>query len=144
MGLIQQVEFCVQGKPQGKARARTFYDTKTNKMRSITPQQTKSYEDLIRWSYISAKGKYFGTSLIKVDITAYYEIPKSYTKKKKEQAVKGEIYPTSKPDCDNIIKVVLDALNGVAYYDDKQVISVSCNKIYSEHGYIKVCISVMD
>lgn len=144
MGLIQQVEFCVQGKPQGKARARTFYDTKTNKMRSITPQQTKSYEDLIRWSYISAKGKYFGTSLVKVDIIAYYEIPQSFTKKKREQAINKEIYPTSKPDCDNIIKVVLDALNGVAYYDDKQVISVSCKKVYAPQGCVYVKLNILD
>lgn len=132
------ITFLVISKPQGKARARTFYDNRSNKMRSITPQQTKSYEDLIRWSYKAAGGRYMGENLIKVEIKAFYEIPQSWSKKKKAAAMAGAIRPTTKPDCDNIIKIVLDALNGVAYYDDKQVISVSCEKHYNVSGYLRI------
>ena len=135
------ITFIVEGKPQGKARARTFYDGRADKMRSVTPAQTKSYEDLIRWSYKAAGGKYMGEKVVSVDIQAYYPIPKSFSKAKRQEAA-GSSYlrPTTKPDCDNIIKVVLDALNGVAYYDDKQVVCVSCNKYYGESGYL--CITV--
>lgn len=133
------ITFFVKSKPQGKARARTFYDRRADKMRSVTPQQTKSYEDLIRWSYKAAGGKYMGESLMRVDIQAFYPIPKSFSKKKREAILADEIRPTTKPDCDNIIKVVLDALNGVAYYDDKQVVSVSCDKVYTGiSGYLKI------
>lgn len=132
------MDFIVIGKPQGKARARTFYDKRVGKMRSITPEQTKSYEDLIRWSYKEAGGQYLGDKVLSVDIKAYYPIPTSFTKKKQQMAITGDVRPTSKPDCDNIIKVVLDALNGVAYYDDKQVVCVSCNKYYSDTGYLYI------
>lgn len=130
--------FTVEGKPQGKARARTFYDSRRGKMQSVTPEQTKSYEDLIRWKYKAAGGKYYGDLTLQVNIQAFYPIPKGFSKAKKNDAIAGNLRPTTKPDCDNIIKVVLDALNGVAYYDDKQVICVSCNKYYGETGYIKI------
>lgn len=132
------MQFIVEGKPQGKARARTFYNKKTNKMQSITPEQTRSYEDLIRWSYKAAGGQYLGEKTLGVYIDAYFPIPQSWSKKKKEEAENGKIRPTTKPDCDNIIKVVLDALNGVAYYDDKQVITVNCCKFYDDKGYLVV------
>ena len=132
------MNFIVEGKPQGKARARTFYDKRAGKMRSITPEQTRSYEDLIRWSYRAAGGEYYADKTLQVDIQAFYPIPQSYSKAKKNDALNANLRPTTKPDCDNIIKVVLDALNGVAYYDDKQVVCVSCNKHYGETGYIKI------
>lgn len=140
-----QVKFVVESKPQGKARARTFYDPRADKMRSVTPAQTRSYEDLIRWSYKAAGGQYMGEKYIFVRITAYYPIPKSWSKKKKKEAIEYIIRPTTKPDCDNTIKVVLDALNGVAYYDDKQVVSVSCEKLYTDGGgYLKVFVATLN
>lgn len=134
------ITFLVEGKPQGKARARTFYDKRVGKMRSVTPEQTKDYESLIRWSYKAAGGKYLGEKLISVDIQAFYPIPKSFSKKKRQAAEFEEMRPTTKPDCDNVIKAVLDALNGVAYYDDKQVVSVSCNKYYGVTGCLEITI----
>lgn len=131
--------FKVIGRPQGKARARTFYDNRIGKMRSVTPESTKSYEELIRWSFLAQGGKYAGDmTTFKVDISARYEVPKSWSKKKRNQALSGIIKPKVKPDCDNVIKCVLDALNGVAYYDDTQVIFVSCEKKYAEEGSVLV------
>lgn len=136
--------FTVEGKPQGKARARTFYNKRMGKMQSITPVQTKSYEDLIRWSYRAAGGEYMGEKVLQVDIIAFYPIPKAFSKTKRNAAINGDTRPTSKPDCDNIVKVVLDALNGVAYYDDKQVVSVSCNKYYGARGYLQITIKELE
>lgn len=132
------ITFIVEGKPQGKARARTFYDKRAEKMRSITPEQTKSYENLIRWKYKAAGGIYHGENTLQVDIQAFYPVPKGFSKAKRNAALNGNLRPTTKPDCDNIIKVVLDALNGIAYYDDKQVVSVSCKKFYSEAGFLNI------
>jgi Holliday junction resolvase RusA-like endonuclease len=64
------------------------------------------------------------------DITALFSIPKSASKKLQEKMLSGAVRPTKKPDCDNIIKAVLDALNGVAYYDDSQVVKICIRKRY--------------
>lgn len=136
-----KIEFTVENKPQGKARARTFYNPRMGKMQSITPQQTKNYEDLIRWSYMAAGGQYFGEKLIKVEIQAFYQIPARFNKKMRAAAIADEIRPTTKPDVDNCAKAVLDALNGVCYLDDRQVIDLHISKHYTaESPYTKITI----
>ncbi len=131
--------FEIKAPPQGKARARTFYDNRIGKMRSVTPERTKSYEELIRWSFVSQGGEYGGNSAsFRVEISARYEVPRSWSKKKRTAALSGEILPQVKPDCDNVVKTVLDALNGVAYNDDKQVVYVACRKKYAEEGSVLV------
>jgi len=67
----------------------------------------------------------------KVLIKAQFEIPKSWTKKKKAQAAALEINP-GKPDIDNVAKIALDALNGVAFEDDKQVYDLKVIKRYGD------------
>lgn len=132
------ITFFVEGKPQAKARARVVRNRHTGKVHSYTPEKTAAYEDLIRWSYKAAGGEYMGEKLLEAEIQAFYPIPKSTTKKARLAIMQEDIRPQTKPDCDNIIKVVLDALNGVAYYDDKQVVCVSCNKYYGDMGYLKI------
>lgn len=130
--------FIVHGKPQSKLRARVVTNKYSGKVHSYTPEKTMAYENLIRWSYKEAGGQYMGEKLIEAEIKAFYPIPKSTTKKQRLAIEQGEIRPQTKPDCDNIIKVVLDSLNGVAYYDDKQVVCVSCNKYYNDTGYLEI------
>ena len=65
-------------------------------------------------------------------------IPSSFSKKKKEQALDGEIRPTKKPDVDNVLKAVMDALNGVWYLDDKQVVVGSVCKEYAPQDGVRV------
>lgn len=50
------------------------------------------------------------------------------------------IRPTKKPDLDNIMKCVTDALNEIAYQDDKQIVSASIEKYYSEEPRVEVAI----
>ena len=71
-------------------------------------------------------------------IGCYFQIPKSFSKKKREQALAGDIQPTKKPDLDNILKVVCDALNKVAYNDDAQCVGAILSKGYSDTEYIEV------
>ena len=66
---------------------------------------------------------------IRVGIIAYFKIAKSWNKEKKVAAAMGKISP-GKPDADNIIKIVLDGLNKVAYEDDQQVVLVACKKVF--------------
>ena len=69
---------------------------------------------------------------IKVRIQAFYEVPKSCSKVRRTAMLNGELLPAKKPDIDNVVKAVLDALNKVAYRDDNQVVELQIRKQYSE------------
>lgn len=130
---MQSVTFHIPGKPQGKARARTFYNPAAKKHVSHTPDNTILYENLIKDQFLNqADGFYLerGTP-VALRIVARFLPPKSAAKKKQRQMLEGEILPLKKPDMDNIVKVVADALNGVAYHDDTQIVFVPAKKAYS-------------
>lgn len=120
--------FEIMGMPQGKARART------GKGFSYTPEKTVLYENLIKQSFLTAENKqtFFNKEPIDMYITAYFPIPKSMTKKDREKVSNKQLFPTKKPDADNIAKVVCDALNGIAYHDDTQVVKLEVRKQYTE------------
>ena len=126
--------FIVPGDPRGKGRPRF------SKGRTYTDDKTVEYERRIRNSYRLNFGSYKwpDNALLKVQITAYYSIPKSATKAKRAMMESGDLLPTRKPDVDNIIKAVLDALNGVAYKDDASVVEVSCRKLYGTPPRVEV------
>ena len=65
---------------------------------------------------------------IRARIEIYYSVPKSYSKRKIEAIKDGTDYPMKKPDCDNVVKIVLDSLNKIAYDDDKQVVELTVLK----------------
>lgn len=75
---------------------------------------------------------------MKVDIIR--AIPKSFSKKKRVEALDGLLRPVSKPDTDNYVKAIADALNGVCYVDDSQVVSVVANKWYGLNPRIEVVV----
>ena len=130
------MEFVVEGEPQGKARPRFIRKSGT----VYTPAKTAKYEKEIRQSFLAAGGKMIPAgSYVAVTVDAYFKIPKSYTKRKRLDCEHNIIRPGKKPDIDNVLKVVLDALNKVAYADDKQVIGIICRKWYSRSsGFLKV------
>ncbi len=78
--------------------------------------------------------------MLDVRIIAYYEIPKSTSKKKRREMLEHRIRPTKKPDWDNIGKIVCDSLNLVAYHDDSAVVDAQVRKFYSETPRVDVMI----
>lgn len=67
----------------------------------------------------------------KINIIAIFPIPKSYSKKQREYILKENNYHTKKSDIDNICKIILDALNGLAYNDDTQILKIIAEKKYT-------------
>lgn len=72
--------------------------------------------------------------LVSVELEFGIMIPKSWSKKKREEL--NNTYCSNNSDIDNYIKAILDSLNGIVYIDDKQVVELFAKKIYSEEGYI--------
>lgn len=124
--------FEIPGKPCGKARPRF-----TKSGHTYTPEQTASYENLVKLCFSQKfpnaepipKDK-----SVKAAITAYFPPAKSTPKKQLRLMECGIVMPTKKPDCDNIAKIILDALNGLAYYDDAQIVGLTVEKRYTSPG----------
>ena len=128
--------FEIVGEPQGKGRPR--FSTRGGFVKTYTPEKTASYENFVKLCYLN---KYKGQKLdgeIIAEIIAYFSIPKSFSKKKRLEAIEGKIKPTKKPDTDNIAKTILDSLNGIAFEDDKQIVALLVNKLYGEEAKVVV------
>lgn len=129
----------VSGPPRGKQRPRMCRIN--GRSVTYTPRQTTEYEKLVRASYTEAsKVKFPKDKPLEISILALFPIPQHASKKLKKLMLKGDILPTKKPDSDNVIKVILDALNGVAYHDDRQVCRVYFEKMYAENPETKILI----
>lgn len=137
------LEFFVPGEPQGKARARTVRNQHTGKSMSYTPAKTTSYEALVQHYYTAAGGQYVEDGTYSVDITAGYGMAKSMPKYKRAQALEGTLLPTKKPDLDNIAKLICDALNGVAWRDDSQIVELTVRKVYAAQPGVTITIERM-
>lgn len=123
------MEFTIYGEPQGKGRPR--FSTRGGAVRSYTPEKTVAYEEEVREAFLAVgETGYFDKEPLVVDIKAYFQIPKSTPKKRIPEVLKG--FPMKKPDIDNIAKIILDGLNGWAYEDDSQVITLLVTKSWVE------------
>ncbi len=134
------IKFTVLGVPHGKGRPR--FAKVGNYVKTYTPEATASYENLVRLEYRRQCDDYKFEKGIPLDvrITAYYPIPKSTSKKKRAAMTAFLIRPMKKPDTDNVVKVVLDSLNQIAYNDDVQVVDLQVRKFYSENPRVVVLI----
>lgn len=126
--------FEIKEKAIGKQRPR--YSNKIHKM--YTPTKTSTFEEKVKWAF---KSKYnieteLSTKPFKAKITAIFEPAKSLSKKKKEELLYRDY--TKKPDADNIAKIILDSLNGLAYKDDNQISDLTIIKQYGDENKILI------
>lgn len=136
--------FTIEGKPQGKARPR--FTKRRNKTRCYTPKKTVDYEELVKYEYIrQCKSYYFGDdTALCVLINIFYPIANNTKKSIKKDMVEEIIRPTKKPDIDNVIKIICDSLNGIAYKDDAQIVELNTYKYYSDNPRVEVNIGEVE
>lgn len=138
MGMITKIT--VDGEPVGKGRPR--FCRRGDYVQTYTPTKTQAYESRIKAAYLLDGHVMQGP--VKICITAYYQIPKSVSKAKRQDMLDGKILPQKKPDVDNVAKIVLDALNQVAYQDDKQVAELHVYRYYSDCPRVEIEIEEME
>lgn len=129
--------FTILGKPKPKERPRLNKSTG----QVYTPKDTAHYEKFVQICYkqqnTGAKPFAKGVPLV-VRIDTYHAIPKKANKKEREQMQAKGILPTTRPDVDNVIKAILDALNGITYHDDSQVVELDVKKFYCSNPRVWV------
>lgn len=131
------MKFTVPGEPCGKQRPRVVQ--RGGHAQAYTPAKTANYETLVQFEYSRQCGhEFLGEGPIQMNITAYFGIPKSASKRKRAAMLSGEAVPTRAPDIDNIAKLISDACNGLAYKDDSQVVKMKLFKRYAEVPHVDV------
>ena len=124
------IAFVVPGAPVGKGRPK--FARRGAFVTTYTPEKTANYETLVK--IIAGKamnGRPLIDGAVSVSLAIYVTPPASWSQKKQRAALSGEIYPTSKPDVDNVVKGIFDACNDVVWRDDKQVVDVAISKRYA-------------
>ncbi|MDE2096618.1 MAG: RusA family crossover junction endodeoxyribonuclease [Patescibacteria group bacterium] len=131
------IEIRVDGDPVGKGRPRFVRATGV----AFTPEKTVSYENRVAWAAQQAmKGRPLLQGPLELTVQLYFSIPASKPKKWKADANSGVIRPGKKPDIDNSIKAIMDALNKVVYVDDGQIVHVCASKHYSDRPRAQIWI----
>lgn len=136
---MQELKFEIPGSPIGQGRPK--FSTINGHAVAYDPEKSRNYKAYVKLLATQAM-KEQGFTMIDgpccLDIMAFFEVPKSKSKKFKERALLGLERPTKKPDLSNIVKGIEDALNGLAYKDDSSIVFLSVAKCYSEVPRVEV------
>lgn len=131
--------FSVEGEPKGKGRPR--FSKVGGFVKTYTDQKTRDYESLISKAARTAMGE---TPPMEgaVSVSLYFRLPmpRATPKKRMVSLLDGSVRPTKRPDLDNLDKSVLDAMNGIVYADDSQVVTIHSKKVYSTNPGVDICV----
>ena len=116
-----------QARP-GSARGRWRYD----------PPRCREYKEKVRGCAAPVQPPKPFEGALTVKVTEYRAIPRSWSKRKQEAARNGRIDPITKPDTDNVLKGIKDALKGIFWKDDAQVIHDDISKRYIDTPRVEV------
>lgn len=135
---VNRVGFTVYGEPAGKQRPK--FASRGKFIQAYTPKKTENYENLVKMEYQAQVGNVMfpRDRALGITITAYKAIPKSASKRREGLMITDKILPGKKPDWDNVGKIICDALNGIAFADDSQIVVGSVRKLYAPRPRVEV------
>lgn len=123
--------FTVPGEPQAWQRSRH------NGAQHFTSPGQRGYQRTVAW-VAKASSVEKRLTPIEIRIRAIMEPPASDSASRRAQKLSGATPPTKRPDVDNISKMILDALNGIAFVDDAQVVSLTVSKHWGKTPCVHV------
>lgn len=127
---LRTASFTVPGEPVSWARSGQRKNPKTGKVIFFTAAKSGNYRAQIQKRAEDAGVPLFEAA-VTVTIEAVFTRPKTSYRK---SIPRGREPCTKRPDADNIGKQVLDALNGVAWLDDRQVARLAVTKLVGAQG----------
>lgn len=141
--MVVLIKFTIPGEATAQGRPRAG-KTKTGKTRMYDPQKSKDYKSYVRLVASQYMPKNQLEGQISMHLKIYRQIPKSMTKKLRKASIEEIHRPITKPDCSNIAKGIEDALNGLIYKDDSQIVDLHVSKFYSENPRVEVVINTLE
>ena len=141
------VSFELHGEPVGWQRTGVRIVTpKTGKQFATiyTPSATRKYQDALAMAAkVAMRARPALEGPLELTVTAFMLVPPSWTQKKRDAALAGVVRPTGKPDADNFLKQI-DALKGVVWKDDAQVVDARIIKRYDERPRLRVEVKTLE
>lgn len=136
------IEFTVLGEPvaQGRPRATTI----NGRVRMYDPKKSNDFKKYVKLTAAQHAPKQLLEGPLKMKVTVYRPTLKSFSKKKAREAEAGLLRPVTKPDVDNYVKGIKDALKMVIWKDDSQVVDLQVSKFYSEKPRVEVQIQALE
>lgn len=138
--ILGGIRFFVPGPPRGKGRPRAARMGKH--IRLYTDDKTFSYESTVALAAsraMASRAPFEGP--MSVVMRMRHPVPKSWSKRKREDALSDRVLPTVKCDADNCVKAVFDAINGIVWVDDVQVVELALTKRYAATPGVDVFVS---
>lgn len=130
--------FSIFGKPVPKGRPRV------TRHGTYTPKSTRDFQAAVRQAWQEAGAVQFPAGApLDVIVIAYFPIPQSVSKKRRAE-LSGAYHTAARGDLDNVVKAVMDALNGCAYPDDSAVCRIFAEKRYAATPCTFVSVSPAD
>ena len=141
------VKFTVMGTPVAKGRPK--FARRGNFVATYTPTKTVNFESIVKLSFMQSVGTDFTPydEALCIRVNAFFTRPKGHFGSGKNAGELKKSAPKhmlTKPDADNVLKACIDALNGVAFTDDKLIVHVHASKAYSERPRCDVEICTVD
>lgn len=133
---MQIIQFEIPGQPVAQGRPRA--STRGGFVKMYDPPESKRYKQHVRSAAIPYAPKEPLEGPLEVRMTFYRRTLKSFTKKEEREAADGILRPTTRPDSSNYIKGVEDALNGLMWKDDSQIVTLIAEKYYSDEPRVFV------
>ncbi len=136
---MNMISFEIPGPPVAKGRARSF--AKNGRIGHYTPDATVRYERLV--GLLAARemrGCEPFDCACELIINLFVQVPKSWSNKRRLDALGGAIIPTIKPDCSNVLKAIEDGLNGIVWKDDSQASDIIVRRRYSDAPRVMVMV----
>lgn len=97
---------------------------------AYTPKETVNAEAWVKHCAVEQAGQPCLEGPLSLAVEIVVGVADSWSKRKRAAALDGAVFPTGKPDIDNCFKLLADALNGVIWRDDAQIVSLMVTKRY--------------
>lgn len=142
------IRFVIPGPPKPLQRNRHRIVKKKGGGQFIAnylPAESRSEQGAVRmFAALAMAGRPPLEGPLDLRMTAFMPVPPSWSQKKQRAALDGMVYPTGKPDGSNLVKLAEDAMLGVCFRDDSQIVSLHVWKAYSERARTVVEIRSLD
>lgn len=130
------IEFTIYGDPVAQGRPR--FSNAGGFVKAYDPKKSRDYKDYVKLAAAEKAPAKLLEGALSIVIKVYRPMPKAFSQKKAAEAEAGRIRPITKPDADNYLKGIKDALKNIMWKDDSQIVDAYVSKWYSQKPRVEV------